>query len=235
MPFSIIKNEVNRMTAKEAARMIDISAVRTPHSLTDIRRVVDIAKQYGFINVHSLPCWTKTVSELLADEPEIYVGAPVGFPGGAHKTCVKVLEAQELLADGVQEMDIVMNVGKFKNKEYGYVQNELDQIIALAPEDVKTKVIIELNCLTDEEMYEACRLVMDTKADFIKTGTGWIPGDANLSRIEKIKKLTDGKIKVKAAGGIRTRAEFLALCSIGVERFGINTKSALEIVESFER
>lgn len=223
------------MTAREAARMIDISAVRTHHSYTDILSVVDIAKQYGFINVHSLPCWTKTVSELLKDEPEIYVGAPVGFPGGAHKTSVKMLEAQELIRDGVEEMDIVMNVGKFKNKEYGYVLDELNQIIDLAPDYVKTKVIIELNCLTDEEMCEACRLVMDTNADFVKTGTGWVPGDANLSRIEKIKKLTDGKIMVKAAGGIRTRAEFDALCAMGVERFGINTKSALEIVESFDR
>lgn len=221
------------MTPNEAARLIDISAVRTPHSLSDIVYVVEIAKQYRFINVHSLPCWTGTVSELLRNEPDIYVGAPVGFPGGAHKTCVKVLEAQELIRDGVQEMDIVMNVGKFKNKEFDYVKNELDEIIALAPEHVLTKVIIELNCLTDGEAADACRLVMETKADFIKTGTGWVPGDANLSRIERIKALTDGKIKVKAAGGIRTREEFDALCGMGVERFGINTKSALEIVSSF--
>ena len=222
------------MTAKEAARLIDISAVRTPHSLADISYVVEVAQKYRFINVHSLPCWTKTVSEMLKDDPDIYVGAPVGFPGGAHKTGVKILEAQELIRDGVQEMDIVMNVGKFKNKEFAYVKSELDQIIALAPEDVLTKVIIEINCLTDQEMEDACRLVMETKADFIKTGTGWVPGDANVERIRKIKTLTDGRIKVKAAGGIRTREEFDEFCAMGVERFGINTKSALEIVSSFE-
>ncbi len=222
------------MTSKEAARMIDISAVRTPHSLQDIEEVVAIAKQYQFINVHSLPCWTKQLSELLADEPDIYVGAPVGFPGGAHKTVVKMLEAEELIRDGVQEMDIVMNVGKFKNKEYAYVLNELKQIIDLAPKEVLTKVIIELNCLTDEEMADACSLVIQSGADFLKTGTGWIPGDANLSRIARIKKLTAGQIKVKAAGGIRTRAEFDALCAMGVERFGINTKSALDIVSGFD-
>lgn len=222
------------MTSKEAARMIDISAVRTHHSQADIEEVVKIAKKYSFINVHSLPCWTKTVSGLLKDEPDIYVGAPVGFPGGAHKTSVKLLEAQELIKDGVQEMDIVMNVGKFKNKEYDYVLNELKQLIDLAPEHVLTKVIIELNCLTDEEMEDACSLVLQTGADFLKTGTGWVPGDANLSRISRIKQLTDGQIKVKAAGGIRTRAEFDALCSMGVERFGINTRSALEIVSSFD-
>lgn len=222
------------MTAKEAARLIDISAVRTHHTLADIQQVVDIAKKYRFINVHSLPCWTPVVSDMLKDEADIYVGAPVGFPGGAHKTCVKVLEAKELVKDGVQEMDIVMNVGKFKNKEYDYVLDELNQVIDVAPENVLTKVIIEINCLTDREMIDACKLVMETRADFVKTGTGWVPGDANLKRIEMIKRVTDGKIKVKAAGGIRTREEFDTLLDMGVERFGINTKSALEIVSSFE-
>lgn len=221
------------MTANEAANLIDISAVRTAHTLSDIEEVAAIAKQYHFINVHSLPCWTKDVSRLLKDFPHIYTGAPVGFPGGAHKTCVKALEAKELIADGVEEMDIVMNVGKFKNKEYDYVLNELNELIALAPDYVLTKVIIEINCLTDEELDKACELVMQTKADFLKTGTGWVPGDANIPRIARIKELTHGKIKVKAAGGIRTREEFDQLYRLGVERFGINTKSALEIVESF--
>jgi deoxyribose-phosphate aldolase len=221
------------MTANDAARLIDISAVRTAHSLLDIQEVTSVAKKYNFINVHALPCWTKDVHTLLKDTPEIYVGAPVGFPSGAHKTCTKVLEAKELIADGVEEMDIVMNVGKFKNKEYDYVLNELNEIIALAPDYVLTKVIIELNCLNDEELDKACELVLQTKADFLKTGTGWVPGDANIARIARIKELTHGKIKVKAAGGIRTRKEFEQLCELGVERFGINTKSALEIVESF--
>lgn len=222
------------MTRKEAARLIDISAVRTHHTLSDIEDVVAIAKKYRFINVHTLPCWTKTLAEMIKDEPDIYVGAPVGFPGGAHKTAVKMLEAQNLIEDGVQEMDIVMNVGKFKNREFDYVENELKQVIALAPDDVLTKVIIELNCLTDEEMEDACKLVINTGADFLKTGTGWVPGDANVERIRKIKQLTAGQIKVKAAGGIRTREQFDEFLKMGVERFGINTKSALEIVESFD-
>ena len=222
------------MNACDAARLIDISTVRTHHCLEDIKEVVEIAKQYRFINVHALPCWVADLSKMLEKEDDIYVGAPVGFPGGAHKTCTKMLEAKELIADGVQEMDIVMNVGKFKNREYDYVLDELNQIIGLAPSYVKTKVILEINCLTDSELDEACRLVMKTKADFIKTGTGWVPGDANVERIRRIKKLTDGKIMVKAAGGIRTRKEFDEFLNMGVERFGINTKSALDIVRSFE-
>ena len=222
------------MTSRDAARLIDISAVRTQHTLKDIQDVVEIAKKYQFINVHSLPCWTKQVAELLKDEPEIYVGAPVGFPGGAHKTEVKVLEAQELVKDGVQEMDIVMNVGRFKNREYDYVLDELKQIIALKKSYMKTKVLIELNCLEDSELEAACKIVIDSGADFLKTGTGWVPGNANVERIRKIKDIVGNQMKIKAAGGIRTRAEFDELLDIGVERFGINTKSAIEIIKTFE-
>ncbi|WP_162270194.1 deoxyribose-phosphate aldolase [Christensenella timonensis] len=222
------------MNARDAARMIDISAVRTQHTLDDIMAVVTIAKKYQFINVHALPNWVADLSRLLKDEKEVFVGAPVGFPGGGHKTSVKLLEAKELIADGVQEMDIVMNVGRFKHGEYDYVLDELDQVIGLAPDGVKTKVIIEINCLSDAEMDLACGLVMKTKADFIKTGTGWVSGNANVERIRRIKSLTDGKIRIKAAGGIRSRKEFDALVAMGVERFGINTKSAMDIIESFQ-
>lgn len=222
------------MTAKEAAKLIDISAVRTHHSLKDIQEMVDIALRYRFINVHTLPCWTKTVSEMLKGNEDVRVGAPVGFPGGGHKTAVKLLEAEQLIEDGVQEMDIVMNVGRFKNKDFSYVSDEIKQIVRLAPKEVLTKVIIELNCLEDSELEDICRIVIDSGADFLKTGTGWVPGDANIARIAKIKDLTRGQVQVKAAGGIRSREEFDALLALGVERFGINIASALAIVESFK-
>lgn len=223
------------MTAKDSARLIDISAVRTHHSLSDIIEMVDIARRYRFINVHTLPCWTKTVSDMLKDDPDVRVGAPVGFPGGGHKTQVKMLEAEQLIADGVEEMDIVMNVGRFKNREFSYVNDELKQIIRLAPESILIKVIIELNCLDDSELADACSIVADSGAHFLKTGTGWVPGDANIPRIARIKDLTRGKVQVKAAGGVRTREEFDALLALGVERFGINIASALSIVESFNQ
>ncbi len=171
---------------------------------------------------------------MLQDEPDIYVGSPVGFPGGAHRPEVKRLEAALLLEDGVQEMDIVMNIGRFKNKEYEFVLDELTSIVHMAQGRALTKVIIELNTLNDYEADKACEIVIRSGADFLKTGTGWIPGKANIERIRRIKQLTQGSIKVKASGGIRTRAEFDALLGMGVERFGINSISALEIICSFE-
>ncbi len=220
------------MDRKTAAGMIDISAVRTHHTLADIEEIVGYAKKYRFINVHVLPCWVKQTADMIKDVSGVYMGAPVGFPGGAHKTEVKLLEAKQLVADGVEEMDIVMNVGKFKNREYDYVLDELKQVIACA-DGALTKVIIELNCLTDSEIGKACEIVLASGADFLKTGTGWVPGDANIERIRKIKGILGGDLKVKAAGGIRTREEFDELVDMGVERFGINTESALKIVESF--
>jgi len=223
------------MNAFEVAQMIDISAVRTHHGIADIEEVVEYAKKYSFINVHVLPNWIKTLADMIRDVPNVYVGSPVGFPGGAHATETKLTEAKQMIRDGVQEMDIVMNVGRFKSGEYDYVLDELKQIIALTEgKPIKTKVLIELNCLTDEELPKACEIVIASGADFLKTGTGWVPGDANIERIRKIKELVGDKVEIKAAGGIRTREEFDELYKIGVTRFGINTRSAIEILKTFE-
>lgn len=224
------------MTAKDAAALIDISAVRTHHTYSDIEDLVEKAKEYRFINVHVLPNWVSVLSEMLKNVEGVYVGAPVGFPSGAHATDVKMLEAKKLIQDGVEEMDIVMNIGRFKSKEYDYVEKELKEIISLSKSvnrKILVKVILEINTLTDDEMFRACEIVMGCKADFVKTGTGWIPGDANIKRIKKLKKCCGNNIKIKAAGGIRTREEFDELVDMGVERMGINTESAMEIVRSF--
>lgn len=222
------------MNKFEAAQMIDISAVRTHHGIRDIEEIVAFAKQYSFINVHVLPNWVKTLATMIKDVPNVYVGSPVGFPSGAHLTETKLLEARRMIEDGVQEMDIVMNVGRFKSAQDEYVLDELKQIIALKEgHQIKTKVLIELNCLSDEELERACNIVIESGADFLKTGTGWVPGGANIERIRKIKDLVGDKVEIKAAGGIRTRKEFDELFDIGVTRFGINTQSAIEIINTF--
>jgi deoxyribose-phosphate aldolase len=225
--------EKKMLSRIDAAKMIDISAVRTHHTLPDIMENVELAKKYRFINVHVLPNWVKTLAEMLKDVDGVYVGAPVGFPGGGHCATIKIAEAEQLIRDGVEEMDIVMNVGRFRNKEYAYVLNELTNIISLTDKNIKTKVIMEINVLNDDEVKKACELIIESGADFIKTGTGWIPGNANIERIRMIKDFCGSAIKIKAAGGIRTVEEFNTLRELGVDRMGINTKSAIEIVEKF--
>jgi len=222
------------LTPYEAARMIDISAVRTHHSIDDIKSLVQCAKKYRFINVHVLPAWVSLLADLLKDEEDILVGAPVGFPSGGHLQEIKAQEAKRLIADGVQEMDMVINVGKLKAGEYDYVLDEIKEIVDISG-SIPLKAIIEINCLTDDEVKKACELVIKGGADFVKTGTGWVPGDANVERIRMIKQFVGDSIKIKAAGGIRTKEEFLELYEIGVARYGINTKSAMEIVKSFNK
>jgi deoxyribose-phosphate aldolase len=221
------------MTGLEAARKIDISAVRTHHTKEDIDSIVRVAQKYRFINVHVLPSWVSYLAELLKDDIDIIPGAPVGFPGGAHKTKVKILEARELIADGVGEMDMVLNIGKLRNHDYDYVLNEITEIKKIS-RSVPLKVIIEINSIDDSLMLKACDLAIDGGADFVKSGTGWIPGDANLKRLEQIKEHVGDRIKIKAAGGIRTVEEFLYLSSLGIERFGINLDTAISLVESLD-
>ena len=221
------------MTGLDAARKIDISAVRTHHTKSDIDSVVAVAKQYRFVNVHVLPCWVRYLADLLKNDDDILPGAPVGFPGGAHKTEIKVLEARELIADGVGEMDMVLNIGKLRNHDYQYVLDEIKQVRDIAG-DIPLKVIIEINSIDDYQMIKACDLVVESGADFIKSGTGWIPGDANLKRLEKIKNHVGDQIKIKAAGGIRTIGELMFLESLGIERFGINLETAISLVQTLE-
>jgi len=218
-----------------AARLIDVSAVRSHNTLADIKKVVGHAIKHRFINVHVLPAWMPELSAMLKGVDGVYAGAPVGFPSGGHKTDVKLLEAEQLILDGVGEMDVVMNIGKFIDGDYTYVLQELNSVVNLAKQRpyIKVKVIIELNVLTDAQAADACRLVMDTGADYVKTGTGWVPGGANADRIRMLKQVCGTSIKIKAAGGIRTPEDFMRLAEMGVERMGINTASALEIVKYY--
>jgi deoxyribose-phosphate aldolase len=220
------------LTVQEAARIIDISAVRTQHGKKDIEELVRLAKKYRFINVHVLPCWVSTLAPMLKGVEGVYVGSPVGFPSGAHTTETKLREARQLIKDGVEEMDIVMNVGKFKSGDYEYVSDELKTLVDEAKGKALTKVIIEINVLTDEEMLKACELAKGSGANFVKTGTGWISGDVDMNRMKKLKACCGKDIKLKAAGGIHTLADFMTLYEMGVDRMGINTKSAMEIIET---
>lgn len=226
------------MTVREAAKLIDISAVRSRHGEKDLNELVELGREYHFINLHVLPSWISELSKKISNLDDVYVGSPVGFPAGGQTTQVKMFEARQMIEDGVDEMDIVMNIGKFKSGEYGYVEDELGQIISYAKGKIRaTKVIIEINTLTDEEIEKACALVIASGADFVKTGTGWVPGmnGANIERIRRMKQICSDRIKIKAAGGIRTLDDFMCLVDMGVERMGINTKSAVEIIKTIER
>ncbi|WP_422480128.1 deoxyribose-phosphate aldolase [Pleomorphochaeta sp. DL1XJH-081] len=220
------------MNAKEAARLIDISAVQAYHGKKEIDELLVYAKKYNFISVHTLPSWTKYISEELSDYPEIFVGAPVGFPSGGAHTTIKLHEASQLISDGVQEMDMVLNIGKLKSKEFQYVEDEIRQVREVAC-DLPLKVILETHYLTDDEIKRACEICIHAGVDFVKTGTGWAPSGATIRVIKLIKEFVGSSIKVKASGGIRNIETFNEMLNLGVERFGINIWTSIDIVQGF--
>jgi deoxyribose-phosphate aldolase len=220
-----------KLTAEEIAGLIDISAVRAQHGESEIRAMVESAKQYRFCAVHVLPCWMPLLRELLAGSPHILAGAPVGFPGGGHRTEIKVAEARALISDGVQEMDVMLNVGKLRSGDRHYVEEEIRTIVGTAGE-VPVKVIIEAPLLNHDEILAACDACMNAGASFIKTSTGWVADGSTLPIIRLIKSHVGRAISIKAAGGIRDVQTVVDMYRLGVARFGINLDTAVQIVSA---
>jgi len=221
-----------KLGVKDIARMIDISAVRTPCGEKEINDLVKCAKEYNFIAVHVLPCWVTFLKQQLTGAKDILIGAPVGFPSGAHKTEIKIAEAKELLKDGVQEMDMMLNVGKLRSGAYQYVEDEIRAIVDVAGrEGVLVKVILETHFLTHKEIKKACELCINANAEFVKTSTGWAPTGATIEVVSLITKFVGNSIKVKAAGNIRNLDTLVKMYKMGVVRFGINVDASMEIIK----
>jgi deoxyribose-phosphate aldolase len=220
-----------KLTARDVAQLIDISAVQASHGASEIRDLVATAKEYHFVAVHVLPCWVTFLKELLADSQEILIGAPVGFPGGAHLTEIKVAEAKLLIRDGVHEMDMMLNVGKLRSGEYRYCEEDIRAVVQAAG-SMPVKVILEVHYLNQEQLKKACEACINAGAAFVKTATGWAPSGATLDVVEFITSFVGSAIKVKAAGSIRNLDTLVKMLRMGVARFGINLNSSMEIVRS---
>lgn len=157
------------------------------------------------------------------------VGAPVGFPSGAHTTAIKVAEAIGLVADGAEELDMVINVGRLRSGDIAYVKADIRAVVeAIAP--VPLKVILEIAHLTDDEVRRGAAIVADSGAVFVKTGTGWPRYATTVERVRIIIEAVAGAVQVKAAGGIRDLDTIADMVRLGVTRFGIGTRGARDLV-----
>ena len=222
-------DETGKLGPEKLARMIDISAVQAFHGKAEIDELIDYAVKYNFISVHTLPAWTAYLSGRLIDYPDILVGAPVGFPSGGAKTEVKLKEAEYLLADGVQEMDMVLNIGKLRSGDDDYVRSEIRQVRSLT-RGTPLKVILEVHHLDDSQIKRACEICIEEEADFVKTGTGWTPTGATIEVVKRIKSFVGDAIRIKASGGIRDLETLEMMYEIGVDRFGINVQTSIDII-----
>ena len=210
-------------------KMMDVSLLQTVNTETDVQFLIEIAKKYHFFCAFALSCYSALLVEALKDE-DILVGAPIGFPSGAEMSEIKVFQAMTLYDVGCDEFDMVMNVGWLKSRQFRKVENDI-QAVYDAIKGRPLKVIVEAMYLTDRELEDACKIIMNSGAKFVKTGTGWASKPTELRHIEVIVKAVEGKIKIKAAGGIRDYETVCKMHDMGVSRFGVSVKSGIEIVK----
>ena len=218
------------LMAKDIAKMIDLSCVRTISDKTDIEEMVEAAKNYGFGQVSVLQCFIPYTRQLLKGFPDIHVVGNVSFPSGSDSTSIKVAQAKEMIAASCDEIDVVMNIGKLRSDETSEVEADVRAVIETV-HPIPVKVIIEIMCLTPNEIQIACDICLRTGASFVKTGTGWADRGTTLEDVKLVKSLVGNQAKIKASGGIRSLDMLVGMYKAGAMRFGVNLKSGIKIVE----
>ena len=212
----------------ELARYIDHTLLRTDAQRADVAKLIEEAKAYHFASVCVSPIWVSYVSEALRDTG-IKTCTVIGFPQGATPSAVKAFETKQAVADGADEVDMVIAVGKLKDGDDAYVKSDIEAVVRAARGKALTKVIIETCLLTDEEKRRACLLAKEAGADFVKTSTGFAAGGATAADVKLMRESVGAAMGVKAAGGIRSRADAEAMLAAGATRLG--TSSGVQIVE----
>jgi deoxyribose-phosphate aldolase len=215
------------MEADDLARLIDLTLLRPDRTEKGLEGLILKAVGYPFASVFVPPCHVALAAGLLKGSP-IKAGTVVGFPLGYQTTGVKLHEAIEAVEAGAGEIDMLMNISRFKSGEDKTVEDEIASIVTALP-GTAVKVIIETSYLTDEEKARACGLTVRGGADFVKTSTGFGPAGAKDRDVRLLVKAAAGRIKVKASGGIRTLEDTLKMIKAGAERIG--TSSGIAIVE----
>jgi len=222
------------LTAKDIAKMIDLSCVRTISSKADIEEMARVARTYGFGQVSVLQCFIPYTRELLKGNRDIHVVGNVSFPSGSDSISIKVEQAREMLSAGCDEIDMVMNIGKLRSGQLAEVEADVWAVIETV-RPIPVKVIIEIMYLTEQETRQACEICIRTGATFVKTGTGWAERGTTLEDVRLVKSIVADRIKIKASGGIRDLDTLVKMYQAGARRFGVNLKSGLDIVEEILR
>lgn len=209
------------------AKLIDHTILKPIAQRADIERVCTEARKYGFCSVCINPVWVAYAKQMLKGS-DVKVCTVIGFPLGANTSAVKAYETKDALNNGADEIDMVINIGALKDKDYDTVLADI-QAVRQACQGHTLKVIIETSQLTDDEKVKACEISAQAGADFVKTSTGFTGGGATAADVALMKKSIPAHMQVKASGGVRTREDFDAMVSAGATRIGAS--SGVKIVE----
>jgi len=202
------------------AGMIDHTLLKADATTEQFSKLCDEAKQYGFATVCVNPANVAYCAQQLRGT-QVRVCSVVGFPLGATTPEAKAFEAQRAIRDGASEIDMVINVGALKSKDYDLVLRDIGAVTQVCHQGgAHSKVIIEAALLTDEEKVIACTLAKQAGADFVKTSTGFGPGGATLADVALMRRVVGEEMGVKAAGGIHSFREAAEMVAAGATRIG---------------
>lgn len=215
------------MDNKEIFKSIDHTVLKAVSSWEDIKKLCDEAIEYNTASVCVPPSYIKKIKKTYGDS--INICTVIGFPLGYNTIETKVFEAKKAIEDGANEIDMVVNLGDIKNGNFDAVTNEIKQLKKAAGDKI-LKVIIETCYLTQDEKIKLCECVTNGGADFIKTSTGFGSAGAKIEDIELFKKHIGKNVKIKAAGGVKTKEDLEMFINAGCDRIG--TSSAITILTS---
>lgn len=209
------------------AKYFDHTILNPDATKADVLNVCKEAKEHDFFSVCVNPYYVALVREAL-EGTDVKVTSVIGFPLGASISEVKAFEAKKAIADGANEIDMVLNIAALKNKQYDYVQKDIEAVVEACGDDALLKVIIETCLLTDEEKVKACELAKAAKADYVKTSTGFSTGGATVEDVKLMRKTVGPEMGVKASGGVRDAEKAKAVIDAGATRIGAS--SSVKIV-----
>ncbi|MBQ8141589.1 MAG: deoxyribose-phosphate aldolase [Bacilli bacterium] len=211
----------------EYNRLIDHTLLAPDATKEQIEKLCFEAKEHHFASVCVNPCWIPTASKILKGS-DVKVCTVIGFPLGATLTAAKVAECKEAIKEGATELDMVINIGKLKDKDDEYVYDEI-KALKEACGKLVLKVIIETCLLTDEEKVRVCRLAKKANADFVKTSTGFSKWGAKVEDVRLMRETVGPEMGVKASGGVRTKQDLLDMIEAGATRIG--TSRGLDLIK----
>ncbi|OVE68998.1 deoxyribose-phosphate aldolase [Clostridium diolis] len=208
------------------AQYIDHTILKPEATVEDVKRLCREAKEYNFASVCVNGCYAKLVSTELAGS-EVKTCVVVGFPLGAMTKEAKAFETSQAIENGASEIDMVINVGALKSKDYNFVKEDIEAVVNAAKGEALVKVIIETCLLTDEEKVKVCEIAKEAKADFVKTSTGFSNGGATKEDIALMRKTVGPDLGVKASGGVRDFKAAMDMINAGASRIGSSNSIAI--------
>lgn len=215
------------MEQKDILKIVDHTLLLQTSTWEEIKVICDDAIKFGTASVCIPPCYVKQASDYMGDK--MTVCTVIGFPNGNCTTATKVFETKDAIENGAKEIDMVINVGQLKAKNYDYVLNEIKEIKAVCQDKI-LKVIIETCLLTDEEKIKMCEIVTESGADFIKTSTGFSTAGATFDDVELFAKHVGENVRIKVAGGISSLDDAEKFMELGATRLG--TSRIVKIVKN---